>query len=145
MTIEEKYYINELYKAYGDAEGISDFKNRDLESFPEYKDDLSDRRIDFYAAETIRRGIMELGRGRFANQFDVLKDETHDSVKDTERRRHFNGYERMLAVMEQAITASPSDYLLCQSPYWISGRIKKGVCHQLVNDGRLKWVKMRSE
>jgi hypothetical protein len=142
-TTEEKGYINELYNAYGDAEGVSVFNKEDLPNFPEYQEDLSDRRIDFYAAETIRRGIMELGRGGLSNQFDVLKGETYDCVKDTERSAYPNGYERMLAVMGQAVMVPLRDYLLCESPYWISGKIKKGVCHQLVNDGKLKWVKKK--
>lgn len=143
-THEEQLYINELYLAYGDAEGIDSFVKESLISYPEYNDDLTDRRIDFYAAESIRRGVMELGNGGLANQFDILKDETHDSVKDTARRSHPNGYERMLSVMEQAVNLTPKNYLLSESPYWISGKIKKGVCHHLVNDGKLKWVKKKN-
>jgi hypothetical protein len=47
----------------------------------------------------------------------------------------------MLAVMEQASGLQVERYLLSRSPYWISTPIKKGVCHFLVNDGDLKWVK----
>jgi hypothetical protein len=49
----------------------------------------------------------------------------------------------MLAVMEQAVNAPISNYILCASPYWINGKIKKGVCHHLVNDGKLVWIKRR--
>lgn len=143
-THEEKRYINELYLAYGDAEGIDPFLKESLISYPDYSDDLTDRRIDFYAAESIRRGVMELGNGGLANQFDILKEETHDGVKDTARRSHPNGYERMLSVMEQAVNLTPKNYLLSESPYWINGKIKKGVCHHLVNDGKLKWVKKKN-
>ncbi|MDD3307946.1 MAG: hypothetical protein PHO29_12725, partial [Acetobacterium sp.] len=59
------------------------------------------------------------------------------------KRIHPNGYERMLAVMEQAVNLDVKNYLLSASPYWINGKIKKGVCHQLVNDGQLKWVKKK--
>lgn len=142
-TNEEQGYINELYNAYGDAENVSPFAKKDLTSYPDYEEDLLDRRIDFYAADTIRRGVMELGRGGLSNQFDVLKGETYDGVKDTERRTHPDGYQRMLAVMEQAVNAPLKDYLLSESPYWISGKIKKGVCHHLVNDGKLRWVKKK--
>lgn len=142
-TPEEHDYINELFCAYGDAEDKSDFTKSDLSSFPEYEEDLTDRRIDFYAAESIHRGVMELGNGGLSGQFDVLKGETFDGVKDTEKRSHPNGYERMLAVMEQAINLNVKNYILSESPYWISGKIKKGICHQLVNDGRLKWVKKK--
>lgn len=144
-TPEEHDYINELYCAYGDAEGKNNFTKSDLSIYPEYKEDLADRRIDFYAAESIHRGVMELGNGGLANQFDVLKEETYDGVKDTAKRTHSNGYERMLAVMEQAVNVTVKSYVLSESPYWISGKIKKGVCHQLVNDGRLKWVKKKNE
>ena len=84
---------------------------------------------------------MELNADKLSNQFDVLKEETLSGVKDTARRQHPNGYEKMLSVMEHATTLPVDNYLLCKSPYWISGKIKKGVCHHLVNDGKLKWVR----
>lgn len=142
-TQDEQIYIDELYLAYGDAEGIDSFTVNDLSTFPDYSDDLEDRRIDFYAAETIRRGVLELKGSSLTGQFDVLKDETYNGVKDTARRTHPNGYERMLAVMEQAVIAPVTNYILSASPYWISGKIKKGVCHHLVNDGKLTWIRRR--
>ena len=71
------------------------------------------------------------------------KEEIFDGVKDTARKSHPNGYERMLSVMEQAVKISAPNYLLSSSPYWISGKIKKGVCHYLVNDHKLRWVKKK--
>ena len=144
-TKDEQIYIDELCLAYGDAEGIDSFSVDDLSSFPDYSDDLEDRRIDFYAAETIRRGVLELKGSSLTGQFDVLKDEAFNGVKDTARRTHTNGYERMLAVMEQAVIAPVTNYILSASPYWISGKIKKGVCHHLVNDGKLTWIRRRKK
>lgn len=144
-TQDEQIYINELCLAYGDAKGMDSFSTDDLSSFPDYSDDLEDRRIDFYAAETIRRGVLELKGSSLTGQFDVLKDETYNGVKDTARRTHPNGYERMLAVMEQAVIAPVTNYILNASPYWISGKIKKGVCHHLVNDGKLTWIRRRKK
>lgn len=144
-TQDEQIYIDELCLAYGDAEGMDSFSTDDLSSFPDYSDDLEDRRIDFYAAETIRRGVLELKGSSLTGQFDVLKDETYNGVKDTARRTHPNGYERMLAVMEQAVIAPVTNYILSASPYWISGKIKKGVCHHLVNDGKLTWIRRRKK
>lgn len=142
-TQDEQIYIDELCLAYGEAEGMDSFSVDDLSSFPDYSDDLEDRRIDFYAAETIRRGVLELKGNSLTGQFDVLKDETYNGIKDTARRTHPNGYERMLAVMEQAVIAPVTNYILSASPYWISGKIKKGVCHHLVNDGKLTWIRRR--
>ncbi len=144
-TANETTYIDELLKAYGDAENLPSFSANDLEKYPEYSDDLDDRRIDYYSAVTIQRGVLELGNGKFADQFDVLKREVLDGVKDTARKSHPNGYERMLSVMEQAVALFVPNYLLSSSPYWISGKIKKGVCHHLVNDHKLRWVKKKHE
>ena len=142
-TKDEQKYIKELYLAYGDAVGMDSFSTNDLSCFPDYAEDLDDRRIDFYAAETIRRGVLELGSGNLSSQFDVLKDETLEGIKDTAKRTHLNGFEHMLAIMEQAVITPVTNYLLSASPYWISGKIKKGVCHHLVNDGKLTWVRRR--
>lgn len=139
----EQKYIDELHMAYGDAEGLSSFTTDDYVNYPDYKEDIDDRRIDFYAAESIRRSVMELVSENLINQFDVLKNETLDGVKDTAKRTYSNGYERMLAVMEQAVKLPITNYVLSASPYWISGKIKKGVCHHLVNDDMLKWLKRR--
>ena len=114
-----------------------------LGDYPDYADDLDDRRVDYYSAASIQRGVLELGSNRLSNQFDVLKEEIFDGVKDTARKSHPNGYERMLSVMEQAVKISAPNYLLSSSPYWISGKIKKGVCHYLVNDHKLRWVKKK--
>ena len=144
-TQNEETYIDELFLAYGDAEGMNVFSANDLPSFPDYEEDLNGRRIDFYAAESIRRGVLELGSGSLTDQFDVLKSETLVGVTDTAKRTHPNGYERMLAVMEQAVTTPMTNYVLSASPYWIGGKIKKGVCHHLVNDGKLAWIRRRKK
>ena len=144
-TQNEETYIDELFLAYGDAEGMNVFSANDLPSFPDYEEDLNGRRIDFYAAESIRRGVLELGSGSLTDQFDVLKSETLVGVTDTAKRTHPNGYERMLAVMEQAVTTPMTNYVLSASPYWIGGKIKKGVCHHLVNDGKLACIRRRKK
>ncbi len=142
-TNKERTYINELLAAYGDAETINSFSEKDFKKYPDYKEDLDDRRIDYYAAVSIERGVMELDADNLSNQFNILKSETLEGVKDTARKTHLNGYDKMLSVMEQAISLTLENYLLSNSPFWISGKIKKGVCHHLVNDGKLKWVKKK--
>lgn len=143
ISAEEDNYINELFSAYGDAESIDDFCEKSLTNYPDYREDLNDRRVDYYAAISIKRGVMELDADNLSNQFDILKDEILDNVKDTSKKHYLNGYEKMLSVMEQASISTLNNYLLSKSPFWINGKIKKGVCHHLVNDGKLKWVKKK--
>lgn len=144
-TNDEHTYICELFRAYGDCIGIPTFTETDLLAHPDFIDDLDDRRIDYYAAESIRRSVLEFKSNTLSDQFTVLKDDTLVGVKDTAKRAYPNGYERMLAVMEKAVTVPVDNYLLSNSPYWINGRIKKGVCHHLVNDGQLYWLIRRNE
>ncbi|AQU03377.1 hypothetical protein B1774_04585 [Dehalococcoides mccartyi] len=139
--LEEQPYISELYAAYGDKEGVADFSEEHLPHYCEYCEDIKERRIDYFAAESIRRGVSELYSGEYASQFDVLKDETFDGVKNTARKTFPNGYECMLGVMEQAVLIQVKKYILSQSPNWISNKIKMGICHFLVNDNKLRWVK----
>lgn len=143
ISAEEDTYINELFSAYGDAESIDGFCEINFTNYPDYREDLNDRRVDYYAAISIERGVMELDAENISNQFYILKDEMLDNVKDTSKKRYLNGYEKMLSVMEQASIATLNNYLLSNSPFWINGKIKKGVCHHLVNDGKLKWVKKK--
>ena len=139
----EETYIKALFDAYGDAESIDDFSETELQNFSDYQEDLEDRRIDYYAAVSIQRGVLELNADKLSDQFDVLKSETLDGVKDTAKKRYPDGYEKMLSVMEQAAKLPVNNYLLSKSPYWISGKIKKGVCHHLVNEVKLIWVKKK--
>ena len=138
LDASESNYVNELLFAYADAEGLINIKN--INNYPKYKEDLNDRRIDYYAAVSIERGVMELGGNEFTSQFEVLKNETLSGIKDTIKKSYPNGYEKMLSVMEQAVSLNLVNYLLSSSPYWISPNIKKGVCHYLVNEGKVKWV-----
>ena len=138
---EEQTYISQLHAAYGDKEGITDFCEAHLTQYGEYQEDRDERRIDYFAADSIRQSIRELNSDGCTNQFTVLKDETWSGVKNTSRKSYTNGYEKMLSVMEQAAVIQVTQYTLSRSPNWISNRIKMGVCHFLVNDNILKWVK----
>lgn len=141
ISEEEQPYISELYAAYGDKEGINDFCEAHLSQYEEYNEDRNDRRIDYFAADSIRHSVRELKSDKYKDQFTILKEETLAGVKNTARKSYPNGYEKMLSVMEQAAIIQVTQYTLSRSPYWISNNIKMGVCHILVNDNKLEWVK----
>lgn len=139
-TEDEMLYIGELYRAYSDEEG-QEITCDNINEFWEYQDDLSDRRIEYFAAESVRRGLEELYVENLDNQFNVLKQETLSGVKDTCRKSYDSGYQRLLAVMEKAVDIQVTNYILCDTPNWISNDIRKGVCHFLIKEGKLYWVK----
>lgn len=141
---DERKYISELFKAYAEDCG-KEINNSNIALYTEYADDLEMSRIRYFAAESIRRGIMELKSRVFNNQFDVLKTEIYDAVEPSYRLNFrnplINGYTCELEAMNVAGTAPVNSYILSSSPHWINNKIKQGVCHFLVNDGKLKWTK----
>jgi len=141
LADHEQAYIEALYAAYGDAAKVDSFDQSSLAAYPEYDEDLKERRIDYFSAESIRCSIIELQGADLQDQFSMLKSEMYAGVRNTAMKRYDDGFERMLNVMEQATATSVNQYVLSRSPYWINNRIKQGVCHFLVKDGKLRWVK----
>ncbi|MDD3888739.1 MAG: hypothetical protein PHR65_02330 [Syntrophomonadaceae bacterium] len=141
VELDELTYVTKLLTAYADAEGIEDLSKESLTQYPKYKTDFERRRKDYYAAEAIRRGSRDIFGENDPDQFDVLKDETYDGVIDVHLQDFPHGFARLTKVMAQAAAISTNKCLLSRLPDWIGASEKKGVCHILVNDKRIKgWV-----
>lgn len=100
---DERKYISELFKAYEDDCGQI-VNDSNIGSFADYSEDLKTNRIRYFAAESIRRGIMELKSHDLENQFDVLKAEIYYAVlpsyKLNSRNTSLNGYLCELDIMK---------------------------------------------
>lgn len=132
---DELKYITELLAAYAEASSVGSISRKDLFSYPQYEADFHQRRKEFYAAESIRRGTRDV-----FDQFDALKDETYNGIFDVHSGTFPHGYARLLSVMAVASTITINRCVLGQIPGWIGNGEKKGVCHILVNDGRIRWA-----
>lgn len=139
-TDEELAYITQLLDAYAEAAGVSELSRAALTGYPKYSDDLRQRRKEYYAAETIRRGTREVFKESDADQFELLKEETYDGIFDIHSLDYKSGYDRLLKVMTQVSSIQINKCSLSKLPEWIGNKEKKGVCHILVNDGRISWV-----
>lgn len=139
-TDEELEYIAQLLEAYAEAAGVSGLSRADLRQHPTYNRDLRQRRKEYYAAETIRRGTREVFKETDSDQFELLKEETYDGIFDTHAQDYIHGYERLLRVMAQVAAIQINKSFLSELPEWIGNKEKKGVCHILVNDGKISWV-----
>jgi len=137
----EMVYVRELLAAYADAEGIDELPKESLESFPKYEKDFKRRRKDYYAAESIRRGARDVFGETNPDQFEILKEETYDGIIDVYENEYPHGLARLKGVMSQATLIRVDKCVYSQIPNWIGASEKKGVCHILVNDGKLRgWV-----
>lgn len=136
----ELAYIAQLLEAYAEAAGVPGLSRVALTGYPKYSNDLRQRRKEYYAAETIRRGTREVFKESDADQFELLKEETYDGIFDIHAQDYKSGYERLLKVMTQVSSIQINKCSLSKLPEWIGNKEKKGVCHILVNDGKISWV-----
>lgn len=137
---EERRYANELLKVYGQLEGKTAFEAGDLNSYPKYKKNFDEQRSYYFLAEAVRRGTRDIYEDEV--QFAELKDETYEGVKEIWEDDYPNGMKRLKKVLSAAAQTPVNRCWLSRETSWIGNSQKKGVCHFLVNDGRLKgWVR----
>jgi len=136
----ESVYLEELLAAYGDAENIPNFSSKDLEPYEKYKDNFARQRVSYYAAESVRRSVQDIPLLSEENPFATLMEETFDGIIDVHDRDYNNGFERLSSVLIHATTLPITKSLLGKMPNWVGSKEKKGICHMLVNERRIKWV-----
>lgn len=136
----ERKYVDALMAVYGQLEGIPDFNESNLSAFPNYEEHFSDQREYYFAAEAVRRGTRDVYSSE--DQFEILKDETYEGVKETWEEEYRNGMMRLRRVMTQASNTRVDRCGLSKDTEWIGNPQKKGVCHFLVKENKLKgWVR----
>jgi hypothetical protein len=131
----EATYVRQLLDAYADHLKRPVPAVGDLAAEQELNEHFKDSRIDFYSAEALRafsRDTLPPG------QFEKLQDEIHTGIKDDVRATHPSGYERVLAAAKTARLLPLSNHALSTR---MSLNDRGGVCHQLANDSKVRWVK----
>ncbi|MDC3416594.1 ABC-three component system protein [Aquibacillus salsiterrae] len=138
----EMTYVSELLAAYIDDNGKKTIKKEDIASHPKYGENFQRHRKDYYAAETIRQSARDILLDNEKDEFSILKEETYDGIIDVHEDDYINGYKRLKSVMKHVTSIQLNKSILNSLPGWISTSEKKGVCHILVNDGKIKWVNL---
>lgn len=133
-------YVSELYRVYGEKTSEEYARPEDLKSQPKLERNFNNQRKSYYSAETIRRELRDTITLDESDTFDILKDEMYDGVIETCDRDFNTGYERMTSVLEHATMVPISNNLEDRLLDWVGAGEKKGVCHMLVNDKKIKWM-----
>ena len=140
IQTRELPYVTAILKAYGDKEK-KEFNKEDLKSSL-YHDNFNRHRKSYFNAEYLDRKSRDAYSGEEPAPFEVLKEETYNGVIDTWDMDYSDGYARLNNVMAQASQIRVDSCLLSKETSWITNDVKKGVCHMLVNDEKIKgWVK----
>lgn len=135
----ESRYVQQLLSAYGDREGevVSDLTW--LDDKPNYRLDFNRQRERFYHAESLRNFSRDnVPEGTY----EQLQEDIYQGVVDVCESTHDDGFLRMKATVAQAAQLS-----IDSSPLHSVTRTadKQGVCHQLADNDRLKWVDIDDE
>lgn len=134
----EMTYITALLEAYSDELKIRIATTKSLEAYNNYFRHLNRQRKDYYSAETIRRFVRDTLTD--SQQFDILKNEVYDGIVDIHEQIYDSGYKRLVADLKQASLTNTSKCLLDSKLHCIGNSERKGICHMLVNDKKLRWV-----
>lgn len=135
---DEMPYISALLEAYSDELGIQINTIENLKAYSTYFNNLNRQRKDYYSAETIRRFVRDTLTD--SQQFNILKEEVFNGIIDTHEQDYDSGYKRLIADLQQAAIINTSKCMLDSKLHCIGVSERKGTCHMLVNDNRLKWV-----
>jgi hypothetical protein len=131
----ETTFVRELFLAYGDHLKQPVTAVGDLAAVSDLREHFGDARLEFYSAESLRtfsRDTLPPG------EFEKLQDEVHSGIRDEIRSEHADGYVRVVAVVKTARTLPLAGLALHGR---MSVRDHGGICHQLANDGKARWVK----
>ncbi len=144
LTPEELPYVNALCDVYAEKLGKA---TGDItpDMIPSLSKNLqrhyASQRKAYYQAEYVKH----VARETFADgdsQFAALKEDAYAGIEDTYYdENHATGYDRLKAVLDRITTISLTKSALINVVGLIGNLEKKGICHILVNDEKIKsWV-----
>lgn len=133
---EEDEYIRQLIGVYGDKSKIPIKDSKTVPDTHPYAQEYKSQRKSFYSALAVERAASEVF---IDDEFGKLKDEVEAGVEDASYANNKDDYDRMMSILQTAGNLNtrkvPLDYKL----HWVGSRETKGVCHMLVNEGKLIW------
>lgn len=132
----ELVYVQCAFEAFSDHLKIPVTSEGDFEKHDYLKSAFGHARECFYSAESLK----EFSRDNLPDdkEYTNLCNQMLQGIRPTVNRRHNDGYEKLVDTTEKAVAVSITSNILT-SEMEPSDRI--GICHQLVNDGVVRWVK----
>ncbi len=135
---DEMTYITALLEAYSDELGEQIDTVESLKAHNSYFKHFNRQRKDYYSIETIRRFVRDTLTD--SQQFEILKEEIYNGIIDVHEQNYLNGFIRLKADLIQATNTNTSKCILDSKFHCIGNSERKGTCHMLVNDNKLRWV-----
>ncbi len=134
IHVNESGYVTQLLAAYADHKKKAVPDIAALKAWQPLADHFGRQRESFYHAESLRifvRDKVEPGT------FESLQEEVYQGVIDTCDSAHIDGFECVKAVTDRALVIALDAHPLGLSALQMD---RRGICHQLANEDRLKWT-----
>lgn len=135
----ERTYLSALMSVWAQKYGRKDFNRNMLKDYPEDDAFHEEQRRYFYAAEEVHHAVREIDDGA---DFQELKDEIYEGIKENWQDAYANGEKRLKEVLKEVTKVTLHGCRLERETELVKNPVRKGVCHFLVNDGKISgWVR----
>lgn len=137
---DEFKYLNALCQAYSDKLGMT-ISIDNIDSCPKkrFRNDFNDERNYYNSVQSRIRGVREIFSD-VDEQYDVLKKEAYEGIKETYLDDYPDGFKRLMEVLKKITSTSLNRSQLVKLDI-IGNAERKGLCHVLINDGYINsWV-----
>ena len=135
-TYKEKIYLTQLLEIYSEWKNIQ-FSLKNVNCNLEVYEDFLENRSYYYNAESLRRDLRDTYLGD--TEFSFIKNEMLSGLRNYMKSSFNTSYDKLNAVLHEAtkvdLTACTSHSLL----NFVHNDDKKGICHHLVNDKKMRW------
>ncbi|WP_239405830.1 ABC-three component system protein [Frankia sp. Cj3] len=135
VDAKEARFVQQLLEVYSESYPSTCYTPQNASVDLRTRDHFRRQRIAFYSAEALRlfaRDSVPDGT------FDSLKQNFFDGVIETAERDYPRGWDRLTSVLEATTQLHlSSNILLTRS----DPNDRKGICHQLANEDKLRWCR----
>ena len=137
---EEQKYIAALLGAYASRMGLESVTIEEIKRNGFFYDDLNHQRHYFFDAASAFRAI----RDAFTDgekEFEIMKDEAYEGIREIYISDFADGFARLNGVLSKVTSTTFDKTLLGKLTRLIGNSEKKGLCHMLVEDGKIEtWI-----
>ena len=130
----ENIYVQELCKVYSELDNVKYVRPNEIDD--RYLEHFQIQRTYFYSIEAYRNMIRD-NLPSFKPIYDI-EELIHKGISDIVTDPFRNGYKKLSDSLERSVTMNLDSYPLRTI---LTPHDKKGMCHRLVNEGKIKWIK----
>lgn len=135
INLQEEKYVSELLFAYAEDKNIEKVT---IDSIPnEYQSHFQRNREYYYSAVRIKRRLRDI----IPIEFENFKEDIFEGIVEVVGKDYPNSYQRIENTFIHISQMEKTKSRIEELKGWIGLKERKGVCHMLVNEGKISWKK----